>query len=482
MDDPTGLLIAGSWQDRDARLPVLNPWTGETITRVSLADEEDVAAAVAAAGEGAREMARLPAHERGRVLQRAAELVRLNAEALADGIIAESGKPRRYAAAEVGRSEETLRFAAEEARRIHGETVPMDAARGSERRRGYFFRRPLGVIAAISPFNFPLNLVCHKLAPALAAGNAVVLKPASATPLTALRLGRLLLEAGLPPAALNIVVGPGGSVGRALVRDSRVRMVTFTGSAEVGESIKAESGLKHVALELGSNSGAIVDETANIETALARCLVGGFAYSGQVCIHTQRLYLHERIAAEFTARLVAGAERLRHGDPALAATEIGPMIDRSALDRALALVAEARQAGARILCGGNAEGPVMLPTLLDSVNPEMPVVCEEAFAPVVTIETFSGFNQALAMFNRGSSAGTREYGLACGVFTRDVNRALVAAETVAAGNVYINDSATFRADHQPYGGIRDSGTGREGPRFAVEEMTDITMVSFNLDG
>ena len=481
MDTPTGMLIAGRWLERDARLSVLNPWSGETVASVVLADEEDVAEAVGAAGEGAVEMAGLPAHERARVLNRTAELVREHAERLTGTIIAESGKPRRYAAAEVARAEETLRFAAEEARRIHGETVPMDAARGSERRRGFFIRRPLGVIAAISPFNFPLNLVAHKVAPALAAGNSVVLKPASATPLTALRLGELLLEAGMPPAALSIVVGPGGDVGRALVRDSRVRMVSFTGSAEVGESIKADSGLKRVALELGSNSGVIVDETANLDAALARCLVGGFAYSGQVCIHSQRLYLHEAIAGEFAARFVAGAERLRCGDPALAATEVGPMIDAAALSRALALVEQARSAGARLLCGGTAEGLVMRPTVFDFANPEMPVVCEEAFAPVVTIETFAGFDEAVAMFNRGSSAGTREYGLACGVFTRDVNRALLAAERVRAGSVYINDSATFRADHAPYGGVRDSGIGREGPRFAIEEMTDITMVSFNLD-
>jgi len=475
------MLIAGKWQERAARLPVLNPWNGEPVATVALADEEDVAVAVGAAGDGAAEMAALPAHERARILSRTAELVRDHAEVLTGTIIAESGKPRRYAAAEVDRAGETLRFAAEEARRIHGETVPMDAARGSERRRGFFIRRPLGVIAAICPFNFPLNLVVHKVAPALAAGNAVVLKPASATPLTALRLGELLLEAGLPPAALGIVVGPGGSVGRALVRDSRVRMVSFTGSAEVGENIKADSGLKRVALELGSNSGVIVDETANLETALARCLVGAFAYSGQVCIHTQRLYLHEAIAGEFTERFVAGAERLKCGDPALAATEIGPMIDAAALSRALALVEQAQAAGARLLCGGAAEQLVMRPTVLDGVDPEMPVVCEEAFAPVVTIETFGGFDEAVAMFNRGSSAGSREYGLACGVFTRDVVRAFDAAERIRAGSIYINDSATFRADHAPYGGVRDSGIGREGPRFAVEEMTDITMVSFNLD-
>jgi acyl-CoA reductase-like NAD-dependent aldehyde dehydrogenase len=357
----------------------------------------------------------------------------------------------------------------------------MDAARGSEHRRGFFIRVPLGVVCAITPFNFPLNLVVHKVAPALAAGNSVVLKPATKTPLTALKLAETLLEAGLPPKALNVAVGAGSTVGSALVRDERIQMVTFTGSARVGEAIRRDSGLKRVALELGSNSGAIVDETANLDAALARCLAGAFAYSGQVCIHTQRLYLHQSIAETFTARLVAGAEKLVCGDPADAATDVGPMIDRPSLQRGLALVEEARAAGAEVLCGGTADRTIMFPTVISNARPEMPVVCEEAFAPVVTIETFRTFDEAVAMFNAGSSLGTYEYGLACGVFTRDVARAFRAAEELSVGNVYVNDSATFRADHQPYGGVRDSGTGREGPRFAVEEMTDIRFVSFNLD-
>jgi acyl-CoA reductase-like NAD-dependent aldehyde dehydrogenase len=336
------------------------------------------------------------------------------------------------------------------------------------------------VIGAITPFNFPLNLVVHKVAPALAAGNSVVLKPATKTPLTALKLGELLLEAGLPPKALGIVVGSGDTVGKALVRDSRVRMITFTGSPPVGEAIKRDSGLKRTTLELGANSGAIIDETANMDSALVRCLVGGFSYSGQVCIHTQRLYLHESIAEQFTARFVDAAEKLVCGDPALPETDVGPMIDRASLARALDLVEEARSAGAEVLCGGRVEGTIMLPTVISRASPEMKVVCEESFAPIVTVETFSGFDEALAMFNAGSSMGTYDYGLAAGVFTRDINRAFRAAEELAVGNVYINDSATFRADHQPYGGVKDSGIGREGPRFAIEEMTDIRMVSFNL--
>lgn len=476
------LLIDGEWIETGRWIEVINPYDESIIAAVPVADETVVDTAVIGAQAGAEKMRRLPSHARAEILWRCADLIQARATEFAETIIAEAGKPRRYAVVEVNRAIETMRFAAEEAKRIHGETVPLDAARGSERRRGFYMRVPLGPIAAITPFNFPLNLVLHKVAPALAAGNSVVLKPATKTPLTALLLGGILLEAGLPLKALNIVVGAGDNVGMALVSDSRIRMITFTGSAAVGERIKSASGTKRVTLELGSNSGVIIDETANIEAALACCLMGGFAYSGQVCIHTQRLYLHYSIADEFVRRFVAGAERLVIGNPSNPETEIGPMIDRSALRRALELVKEARAAGAKVLCGGGADGTIMLPTVVSDVGPEMPVVCEETFAPIVTIETFATFDEAIAKFNSGSAMGRYDYGLACGVFTRNIDRALRAAEELNVGNVYINDCATFRADHQPYGGIRDSGIGREGPRFAIEEMTDIRFVSFNLDG
>ena len=480
VDFPTKLLINGKWQARKTVLPVVNPWDGSTICDVAAASADDVAAAVASAAAGFLENRSLPAHRRSGILHRAADLLAQESEAFTDTIIAESGKPRRYASGEVARAQQTLRFSAEEARRVHGETIPMDAAPGSEARRGFFVRQPLGIVAAITPFNFPLNLVCHKVTPALAAGNSVVLKPASATPLSALRLGAILLEAGLPPRSLNIVIGSGPDIGMELVRDVRVRMITFTGSAAAGEAIKAGSGLKKVTLELGSNSGAIVDETGDLDRAVRSCLVGGFAYSGQVCIHTQRLYLHDSIAEEFTNRFVAGARGLACGDPALAETEIGPVIEAAALEKAVAVIREAQQAGARLLCGGEVDGHILTPTVLTDVTADMPVVCEETFAPIVTIETFSDFAQGIGKFNAGSSAGNYAYGLAAGVFTRDVGRALAAADQLEVGNVYVNDSATFRVDHQPYGGIRDSGLGREGPRFAIEEMTDIKMVSFNV--
>ncbi len=476
------ILVAGKWVDTETRMPVYNPFNGAVIAEVATAGTAEIESALAAAETGAEEMRLLPAHQRAKILARAAELLEQKKEDFVATVVAEAGKPRRYAEIEVNRAIETVRLAAEEAKRIHGETVPLDAAPGSENRRGFFIRVPLGVIACITPFNFPLNLVCHKVAPALAAGNAVVLKPARATPISAIKLGAVLLDAGLPPKALNILVGSGDTVGQALLQDRRVRMVTFTGSALVGEKVKACSGLKRVALELGANSGAIIDETADLDRALRRCLIGGFSYSGQICIHTQRLYLHETIAGRFTEQFVALATALQKGDPALITTEVGPLIDEKAVKKALEFVADARARGARVLCGGTAEGNIMLPTVITDVQPEMPVVCEETFAPIVTVETFADFGEGVAKFNRGSVAGRYQYGLACGVFTRDLKRALLAVENLAVGNVYINDSATFRADLQPYGGVRDSGIGREGPRFAIEEMTDIRFVSFNLDG
>jgi acyl-CoA reductase-like NAD-dependent aldehyde dehydrogenase len=479
MEQPK-LLIAGEWVATEKAVPVVNPYDESVICDIPTATEPVIDAAIASAETGAADMRRLPAHTRSAILAKTARLLEERSDEFTESIIAEAGKPRKYAAAEVGRGVETLRFAAAEALRIHGETVPMDASRGSESRRGFYIRVPLGVIAAITPFNFPLNLVLHKVAPALAAGNSVILKPATKTPLTALRLGAILLDAGLPPQALNIVVGSGSTVGSALVRDSRIRMVTFTGSPPVGETIRQDSGLKRVTLELGSNSGAIIDETADLDKALARCLLGGFSFSGQVCIHTQRLYVHESLTDQFAARFVDAAEKLICGNPSLPETDIGPLIDRAALSRGLALVEEARAAGAEILCGGTTEGTVMFPSVLLGAKPELPVVCEESFAPIVTLHTFRDFDEAIALFNQGSALGTYDYGLACGVFTRDLGRALRAAEQLEVGSVLINDSSATRADHMPYGGVKDSGIGREGPRFAIEEMTDIRMVTFNL--
>jgi acyl-CoA reductase-like NAD-dependent aldehyde dehydrogenase len=475
-----GLLIGGDWVETEEKLEVRNPFNHELLAEVPQAGEEEVERALSSAQEAFISYRKSPAHQRAALLRRVSTLLGEQKEEFARLIALEAAKPWRYALAEAERAVETLSFAAGEAERLHGETIALDAARGSEHRRGLFIRQPVGVIVAISPFNFPLNLVAHKVGPALAAGNTVVLKPASATPLTALRLGELFLEAGLPPGVLNILVGPGAIVGQRLIRDKRVRMITFTGSAPVGERLKRESGIKKITLELGSNSGAIIAEDADLEMALAKCLVGGFAYSGQVCIHTQRIYIHESLRARFIGEFVRRAERLRRGDPLDPATEVGPLIDEPAAIKAEAWIEEAIAQGAKLLCGGKREKNFLEPTVLTDVKPEMKVVCEETFAPIVVIDGFSDFGEAIAKFNEGSRLGSYDYGLACGVFTRDLGRAWEAIEGLEVGNVFLNDSATFRADQMPYGGVKESGLGREGPRFAIEEMTEIKMVSFSL--
>ncbi|NPV14057.1 aldehyde dehydrogenase family protein [candidate division WOR-3 bacterium] len=481
MNTAPKLLIAGKWVATGTFADVVNPYDRSVLGKVPVARAAEVTDALNAAEAGAGVMRSLPAHRRAQILHRTAELIAENGDEFVRLIVAEAGKPVKFARIEVSRAIETVRFSAEEAKRICGETVPMDALPGSERRRGFYIRVPRGVIAAITPFNFPLNLVVHKVAPALAAGNAVVLKPATKTPFCALKLAELLLQAGLPPEALNVLIGPGTSVGEMLVADPRVRMITFTGSAAVGEKIKKTAGLKPITLELGSNSGAIIDETAQLDRVVARCVLGAFAYSGQVCNHTQRLIVHQKVAPQFIEMFVAATSKLIIGDPQNPETDIGPLIDQVALERAETLIAEALSAGARLLTGGKAEGTIFLPTILTNVTPEMRVVNEETFAPIVTIETAPDFTRLLELYNRGSTAGKYAYGLCAGVFTSDFTRAFQAAEELEVGAVYINDSATFRVDHQPYGGVRDSGLGREGPKFAIQEMTEIRFVSFNLD-
>ena len=398
----------------------------------------------------------------------------------AEVIALEAGKPWRYALAEAGRAVQTFRFAAEEAKRLHGETIPMDAAVGAEGRTGFFIRQPLGVIAAISPFNFPLNLVAHKLAPALAAGNTVVLKPASKTPLTALKLGEVLLDVGLPPKALNIVIGAGPNVGEQLIVDSHVRMITFTGSAAVGLHIKAHCGSKKVLLEMGSNSGIIIDESCDLPKAIQQSIIGGFAYQGQVCIHAQRIYVHERIYPEFVKGFLEGVKRLKAGNPLESDCAIGPMIDEGSARQAEMMVREAVEQGAELLVGGGRRKNFLEPTVLTRVRSTMKAVCEEIFAPVVALDTFNEFSEGIRKFNEASRAGAHRYGLSVGVFTNNLKHTFQAIEELEIGSVLINDPSTFRADQMPYGGIGESGLGREGPRFALEEMTEIKMVSLNV--
>jgi acyl-CoA reductase-like NAD-dependent aldehyde dehydrogenase len=416
----------------------------------------------------------MPAHQRSKILEKTSELVQQHQEEITTIIASESGKAWKYAWAEVSRGAETFKFAAEEAKQIHGETVPMDASPSGENRMGFFIRTPIGVIGAISPFNFPLNLVAHKIAPAIAAGNSVVLKPATTTPLTALKMAELLMESGLPDGVLNIIMGGGSTVGDWLVTDPRLAMITFTGSPPVGKYIMSRGGLKKYTMELGNNSAVIICEDADIEKAIPRSVVGSFANSGQICISVQRIYVHQSIAREFTRHFVEATKKLVLGDPLDKNCDVGPMIDIREAERTEQWISEAVAGGAEILTGGKRNGAMFEPTVLTRVTPAMKVVSDEIFAPVVSIIPYENFDDMLRQVDDS------RYGLQAGIYTKQIDRAFKAIKKINVGGIMINDAPIFRVDHMPYGGNKESGIGREGLKFAIEEMTNIRMVCFNL--
>jgi acyl-CoA reductase-like NAD-dependent aldehyde dehydrogenase len=467
---PYRLYIDGKWVDGKETLPVIDKYTGETIGLVPVASKEMTDRAIGAAHAAFPSYSRLPAHKRFRILEKAAQLLDRHKEEIATIICREAGKAWKYSLGEVLRAAETFQFSAEEAKRIHGETIPMDASTAGEGRIGYYLRCPVGVVAAITPFNFPLNLVAHKVGPALAVGNAMVLKPASTTPLTAVRLAEILEEAGLPPGVFNLVVGSGGTVGEWVTVDPRVGKISFTGSPPVGERIIRKAGLKKVTMELGNNSGTIVEPDADLNAAIPRCVVSAFANSGQVCISLQRLYVHKTIGHRFTERFVEETRKLKVGNPVEKDCDVGPMIDLAEAERAEAWVKEAVAAGAKVLVGGKREGRVMHPTVLVNVRPEMKVMCQEAFAPLVSICEYEKFEDAVEMVDDSP------FGLQAGVYTNDIRKAMYAVDRINVGGVMINDTSIFRVDHMPYGGNKLSGLGREGVRFTCEEMTNIKMV------
>jgi acyl-CoA reductase-like NAD-dependent aldehyde dehydrogenase len=469
------VLVNGEWCGDDRRgIEVINPYDDSVIGIVPEATAEDVDLAVAAALKAAPVMAALPAYRRSELLEKTAQLISRDRETIAAIIAQEAGKSWKFALAEADRSAETFRFAAMEARQAHGEIVPMDASSVSVGRFGYYLRTPIGVIGAISPFNFPLNLVAHKVAPAIAAGNTLVLKPATKTPLASIKLAELLEEAGLPAGGLNLVIGSGSTVGNRIVEDERLAMITFTGSPGVGRAIKARAGLKRVTLELGSNSPTIIDEDADLDKAIPRCVVGSFANSGQVCISVQRIFVHRRLHDEFVSRFVAATEQLVVGDPMDPAADMGPMISREELNRAVEWLQEAERMGATVACGGTVEGNCLRPTILTGVTREMKVMCSEVFAPIVSVVPFDSFDEALDM------ADDSVYGLQAGIYTTSIDKAFRAAARLDVGGVIINDVPTFRVDHMPYGGNKESGLGREGIKYAMEEMSNIKLVCFNL--
>ncbi|MFQ5946502.1 MAG: aldehyde dehydrogenase family protein [Anaerolineae bacterium] len=465
------LFIDGDWVEGGPLLEVTNKYSGEVIGSVPTARSEEVDAALGAAQRAAPVMARFPAHERAQILARTSETIRDRREEFASAIAAEAGKAVKWARIEVDRATSTFSLAGEEAKRIHGETVPLDAVPAGEGYFGFYLRRPVGVVAAITPFNFPLNLVAHKLAPAVAAGNSVVLKPASLTPISALLLCEVMHEAGLPAGALNLVIGSGKTVGEWLVSDPRVAKVTFTGSADVGRRITEIAGIKKITLELGNTSPVIIAPDADLEYAAQRCAIGAHYNSGQVCLSVQRIYGQGAAYEPFVERFVGASQAMVVGDPLDDRVDVGPMIAESEALRIEGWVKEATDAGAQLLTGGVREGPVYHPTVLGSVSEEMRVVSQEAFAPVASVIQADNFEEAL------ERANSSEYGLQVAVFTRDIDRVLQAVGALDFGGVIVNDSPAFRADHMPYGGNRMSGLGREGLRYAIEEMTNIQMVA-----
>lgn len=418
-------------------------------------------------------MAALPSHKRAAILEKLATLLESRKDEAAEIIAKEAAKPIKTAIGEVSRTIATYKFAAEEAKRIHGETLTMDATADGEGRIGYTVREPIGVVGAITPFNFPMNLVAHKVGPAIAAGNPIVLKPASQTPLSSLLLAELLAETDLPDGAFNLITGSGSVIGDKLVTDSRVKSISFTGSPAVGIGIRNKAGLKKVSLELGSNAAVIVDKGIDIDKIIPRCVTAAFAFQGQVCISLQRAYVHEEVYDEFVEKFSEATKGLILGDSLDPAVDVSALISAGDVERSLDWISEAKQYGAVVAAGGKSEGNILHPTVLLEVDAKLKVSCQEVFAPIVLINKVSSVEEAIDLVNDS------EFGLQAGVYTDNINLALTAAEKLEVGGVIINDIPTYRVDNMPYGGVKKSGMGREGLKYAIEEMTEMKLVIFN---
>ena len=466
---PHPIYLAGRWVESDQVLDVINPATNELAGRTFNATAAQYEEAVTAAVRAFEETRRLPAFERSRILRDISAGLRSRREEIGRLMATESGKPIRDSLAEVDRAILTFRIASEEAERIGGEVMPLDLNAASRGRVGITKRFPLGPIAGISPFNFPLNLAAHKVAPAIAAGCSIVLKPPSKDPLTMLTVGEIIRDSGLPDGAVSILPMT-REMGDRMVEDDRFRLLTFTGSPSVGWRMKARAGRKKVVLELGGNAGAIVDRTANVDWALQRLLVGAFSYAGQVCISVQRLYVHEELWDEFLSRFVEGAKQMRVGDPLDPETQVGPMVDLANAQRAQRWVEEAVAAGATVHSGGQANGSYFPPTIITGAPTDAQVCSNEAFAPLVVAFPFSRFEDAVANVNDS------HYGLQAGVFTNDLEHMWHAFNELEVGGIVINDVPTYRVDNMPYGGVKESGLGREGLRWSIEDMTELRLM------
>jgi glyceraldehyde-3-phosphate dehydrogenase (NADP+) len=467
-----GIVLGGRRIETGDVVEICSPYDGSPIALVHRAGPREIERAIAGAVEAFETTRRLPAWRRSEILQAVSDGIAARTDELARTITLEAGKPLKTARIEAERASFTFRVAAEEARRIYGEIVPLDWLPGNDGRVAHVRRVSLGPIAGISPFNFPLNLVAHKVAPALAAGNPIVLRPASQTPLSALKLGEIVLEAGWPDHGIA-VVPCSVETARPLVEDDRLKLLTFTGSPAVGWELKTRAGRKRVTLELGGNAAVIVNDDADVAYAAERIAWGGFTYAGQTCISVQRVYVHDDVYDAFVGELVPRVEALVVGDPLDEATDLGPLIDRGAADRVEEWVDEAVAAGATVLTGGTREGSTWRPTVLADVGEEQRASCDELFAPVVVVNRFHDVAEAI------SAAGRSDFGLQAGLFTNDLRVIDDAFDRLDVGGLMVNDVSTYRIDHMPYGGVKSSGSGREGIRYAIEEMTELKLLTFN---
>ena len=464
------LYSKGAWRCGDESIEVINPFDGQIVDTVPRATAQDVEEAIESAQRGAGDMKSLTGYERFEILSRATALLRQRADEIARTLSLEEGKPLAEALFEVDRSAQTLELSGEEAKRLSGEVLPLDGGKGVKNKLGFTLRVPCGVIAAIAPFNFPLNLVCHKVGPAIAAGNSVILKPASDTPLVSLKLVEILLEAGLPPLGISCLTGSGSLIGEKICSDPRVRKISFTGSKEVGERICAVAGLKKVTMELGSNCPLVVLPDADLDEVANLAVSSAYTNAGQVCISAQRLIVMDSVREGLIETMKPKVEALKVGDQLLEETGIGPMVRKSDASRVESWIQEAVGDGAQLVCGGERDGALMQPTLLDGATPDMRVCREELFGPAVSVMSVSSIDEAIRLAN------DTEFGLSAGLFTKDIDAAMRFAREVDSGNIHINWGPLWRTDAMPYGGMKGSGMGKEGPKYAIEEMTEMKSV------